>query len=176
MGAALNDLAYAVNDTIKDPANFKALNVLIQEMINNAVMQALNSTFGTEEASPLDSIIQNIVDALQSKITTGGVPIVKSVQRGTTTSTSVTISSVDPNKCLVILDNQYTGDGGAYAVGGNSISRYYASKSTGGIVSSLAATKLTITANKASEVIYSSGDYEFQTATGKVSWQVIEFY
>ena len=58
MGAALNDIAYAVNDTIKEPAKFKALNVLIQEMINNAVMQALNSTIkNTEEFKPLNELI-----------------------------------------------------------------------------------------------------------------------
>lgn len=57
MGAALNDLAYAVNDTIKDPAKFKALNVLMQEMINNVVMQALNSMLGTERLTALDKLI-----------------------------------------------------------------------------------------------------------------------
>ena len=48
MGAALNDLAYAVNDTIKDPAKFKALNVLMQEMINSMVLQANNRAHFSE--------------------------------------------------------------------------------------------------------------------------------
>ena len=64
MGAALNDLAYAVNDTIKDPEKFKALNVLIQEMINESVMQtlnALNNTFGTENALPLNVLLSNAI-------------------------------------------------------------------------------------------------------------------
>lgn len=86
MGAALNDLAYAVNDTIKDPANFKALNVLIQEMINNAVSQALNNTFGTEGASPLNVLIgkgnADIKNAITALANGGGVPIVRKIQRG----------------------------------------------------------------------------------------------
>ena len=174
MGAALNDLAYAVNDTIKDPASFKALNVLIQEMINNAIMQALNSTFGTEEASPLNSIIQNIVDALQTKITTGSVPIVKSVQRGVTTSTSVTLKNVDPNKCVVILNNEYTGHG-FYTYQSKTNNAYtYAKLSYGATVDSLTSNKLTITKNSAfSGSSFSDGPAE---QTGKVSWQVIEFY
>lgn len=61
MGSALNDLAYAVNDTIKDPANFKALNVLIQEMINASVVQALNNTFGTEDMLPLNVLLNNAI-------------------------------------------------------------------------------------------------------------------
>ena len=64
MGAALNDLAYAVNDTIKDPEKFKALNVLIQEMINASVIQtlnALNNTFGTENALPLNVLLSNAI-------------------------------------------------------------------------------------------------------------------
>lgn len=64
MGAALNDLAYAVNDTIKDPAKFKALNVLMQEMINASVvqaLQALNDTFGTEDMLPLNVLLSNAI-------------------------------------------------------------------------------------------------------------------
>lgn len=61
MGAALNDLAYAVNDTIKDPAKFKALNVLMQEMINNMVLQALNNNFGTENMLPLNVLLNNAI-------------------------------------------------------------------------------------------------------------------
>ena len=61
MGAALNDLAYAVNDTIKDPAKFKALNVLMQEMINSMVLQALNNNFGTENMLPLNVLLNNAI-------------------------------------------------------------------------------------------------------------------
>lgn len=64
MGAALNDLAYAVNDTIKDPAKFKALNILMQEMINASVvqaLQALNDTFGTEDMLPLNVLLSNAI-------------------------------------------------------------------------------------------------------------------
>lgn len=61
MGAALNDLAYAVNDTIKDPAKFKALNILMQEMINASVVQALNDTFGTEDMLPLNVLLSNVI-------------------------------------------------------------------------------------------------------------------
>lgn len=96
--------------------------------------------------------------------------VVKSVQRGITTATSVGLStSVDPNKCIVILNNQYvgndTGDGdntpalGAYLV-------------------SLTSTTLTITQNKAVDSYYltSTGGYSESIVIGTVSWQVIEFY
>lgn len=78
MGAALNDIAYAVNDTIKNPANFKALNVLIQEMINNAVSQALNSTVGTSGFQSLDKMLEQNKNMISGYINETGARYVPS--------------------------------------------------------------------------------------------------
>lgn len=170
----LKDIAYAVNSTVKDQLIFKPLDKLIEQFM----MQYLNSTIGTGSLKTLDTLMEELktaVASIQTNVTSGGVPIVKSVQRGTTTSTSVTISSVNPDKCIVILNNQYI-DGISYLTGGDKSHTY--GTNSGAIVSSLTATKLTITANS----ILSSARYDTfdgwieTTSKGKVSWQVIEFY
>ena len=85
--------------------------------------------------------------------------IVKSVQRGVTTNTSITISSVVPNKCIVLLNNEVVGFG-LTATGNNEDYVY------GAYMSSLSETKLTITNNRTT----------YKGTTHNVSWQVIEFY
>lgn len=168
MGAALNDLAYAVNDTIKDPANFKALNVLIQEMINNAVMQALNNTFGTEGASPLNVLIGNgnadVKNAITALANGGGVPIVRKIQRGiielikleSEGGTSVTLSGfTNLSKMIVILN----GISGRYE--DDTIAFSYTP-----YILSLTKTKLTVASFANSR----------NTSEGKVSYQVIELW
>lgn len=175
MGAALNDLAYAVNDTIKDPANFKALNVLIQEMINNAVMQALNNTFGTEGASPLNVLIGNgnadVKNAITSLATTlangGGVPVVRKIQIGTLTTSlnsdvNVTLSGFkDVNKMIVLLD----GHGGKYMNDNSSNYRYAHVYMP--YISALTATKLSVKVD---------GSSSYGSASTTISYQVIEFW
>ena len=85
--------------------------------------------------------------------------IVKSVQRGVTANTSITISSVVPNKCIVLLNNEVVGFG-LTATGNNEDYVY------GAYMSSLSETKLTITNNRTT----------YKGTTHNVSWQVIEFY
>lgn len=178
MGAALNDLAYAVNDTIKDPANFKALNVLIQEMINNAVSQALNNTFGTEGASPLNVLIgngnteiKNLVTAFQTAMKSGGVPVVRKIQRGTSSlstssdsknSVNITLSGFsNVNKMIVLLDGA-----GGYRYYSKEDSEYSVSNAKLPYVSALTVSKLTI-----EQYNYSRYGY-----TTYFSYQVIEFW
>ena len=86
--------------------------------------------------------------------------IVKSVQRGVTTNTSITISTVNPQKCLVILNNSFL----SHALNRSSD---YSSYVYGSIVKSLTENNLTITKNYYE---HSSDSYK------EVSWQVIEFY
>lgn len=76
------------------------------------IKKAVNSDLST----PLDTILKNttyglsaIKNAITALSTGGTVPIVKSVQRGTTTGDRgyVNISTVNPSKCIVLL-NGYT--------------------------------------------------------------------
>ena len=102
----------------------------------------------------MESSIQEVLAKLDS-----GGGAVKSVQRGTTTGTSITINRVDPAKCLIILNNsKYTNANGGYA------------NVNGSILSNLTETELKITTN----YWYSYSTYTDNNST--VSWQVIEFY
>ncbi len=111
----------------------------------------LNSTVGGATPLPLDTVMQNIANDLK----TGTVPIVKSVQRGRTTSTTISISTVNPNKCVVILNGELS----CVTISGVVKDVYTPS------LVSITSTTLTITANS-----YSSGPTVYS------SWQVVEFY
>lgn len=81
------------------------------------VKNALNSTLGTPNFEPLDKQAQDLDTALRTFLQSGNVPVVKSVQRGvvneyTATKTltytkGVGISSVNPNKCIVLFERAY---------------------------------------------------------------------
>lgn len=121
------------------------------------IKHALNSTLGTSSFIPLDKKIDSVKSSIMAG---GGIKVVKSVQRGVTTKTSITISTVNPQKCLVILNNSFL----SYGYGsGNYISYVY-----GSIVKSLTENNLTITKN-----YY---DYSSSESYTEVSWQIIEFY
>ena len=58
--------------------------------VENALKTSVNSTMGTDGFTPLDvmlsagqAAIKSVVDAIKTSITTGGVPIVRHIQRGT---------------------------------------------------------------------------------------------
>ena len=93
-----------------------------------------------------------IWNRLMSKnVSSGGLDsnIIKSIQRGTTTDTKVTINTVNPDKCIVLLNNSLlstTSDSvdGAYVV-------------------KLKANSLELSSN-----YYNRNNY-------KVGWQIIEF-
>lgn len=60
---------------------------------------------------------------MSENVSSGGLDsnIIKSIQRGTTSSTKVTINTVNPDKCIVLLDNSTLSNGeyhvdGAYVV------------------------------------------------------------
>ena len=140
-------------------------------------LNKLLERLGIDDATTLVSILE----ALRTFMSTGNIPIVKSVQRGTTTATSVTISSVNPAKCLVITNGElHSGGVDAYQASGRNGTYTELSTTTNqnGICTALTATKLTLTQNK----VTSSGSYDtfdgwsWNYVTGKVSWQVIEFY
>lgn len=57
------------------------------------IMQSVNSTLGKPNFKPLDQIM-----------TGGYVKLIKSIQRGYTETSTVTISNVNPDKCIVLLN------------------------------------------------------------------------
>ena len=88
---------------------------------------------------------------MSENVSSGGLDsnIIKSIQRGTTTDTKVTINTVNPDKCIVLLNNSLlstTSDSvdGAYVV-------------------KLKANSLELSSN-----YYNRNNY-------KVGWQIIEF-
>ena len=94
----------------------------------------------------------------------GGVKIVKSVQRGISTGAgmtvsgegqTITISEVDPNKCLVLIN-------GTVYYNENTHSWHHA------VLSSLKSTSLTVASSMTTN---NAGNY-----SARFSWQVIEFY
>ena len=86
--------------------------------------------------------------------------VIKSIQRGVTTTSSIAINEVNPEKCLVILNNGHL----CYNRSNMDSNAY------GSILSSLTSNTLTITTNY---LTVSSGTY---IGASNISWQVIEFY
>lgn len=125
-------------------------NAVIFETISNGVYKGYN-LYGDHNKSLLATTIQSLLAG-------GEISVVKSVQRGTTTATEITINAVNPDKCVVILDNGLLG-----VTGKVSTDKQYLVNGT--TLVNLTATKLTIETNK-------SGT----GGQGTVSWQVIEYY
>lgn len=105
-----------------------------------------NNTGGTTNAGT----VMAKLNAIQTLFSTLPKGVVKSIQRGTTKETTVTIYKVDPAKCFVILNN--------------SVLKTNSGMVSGTILSSLSSTRLSIYVN--------SAEGEKRTT----SWQVIEFY
>lgn len=131
------------------------------------IKHTLNSKVGTSEFKALNELIGGDITALQSLLTSGHVPIVKSVQRGVVNSNSdkngkkgtVNINRVDSSKTIVILNDLpiVGSDGEAH----------------GAILTSL----------NSNSFSYQVGTYShYSNVTGSTyynndfSWQVIEFY
>lgn len=101
------------------------------------------------------------------------VPVIKSVQRGNITKAATTLAqSVDPNKCIVLLDSEYSG---LYAYRNSSDSGYKTYQNSATMFVSLTATTLTV----------ELGYYYVPNITSSSSWeskvnpttyQIIEFY
>lgn len=109
--------------------------------------KAVNSTIQTGNIVPLDEMIESVK-------TPGAVRLVKSVQRGTTGGTKVTISSVNTEKSIVLIAGW---GGGAYLDVGDYGD--YRVTVGGAYVSSFTSTSIT-----------------FESVDEMISWQVIEFY
>lgn len=108
MGAALNDLAYAVNDTIKDPENFKPLNELIQDMITELKSTVNDVNTAIANANTAISNVNTAVGTVNTNLAGGKVPVVRKIQRGVVacdSETSITLSGFnDLNKMIVLLN------------------------------------------------------------------------
>ena len=123
--------------------------------------KAVNSTIQTGNIVPLDEMIESVK-------TPGAVRLVKSVQRSTTNSMSgrhiddyeITISSVNPQKSIVLIDN------GKISNENDDVD--------GSIVVSLTNTLLTISPN--SYVYRDGAESHSEDRASSIGWQVIEFY
>lgn len=116
------------------------------------VKKALNSTLGTTGFKSLDTLITESKNAI---ITSGAIKSIKSVQKGVaTTHGNITINSVNPSKCIVLLN-------------GTSIA--YNSVGFLPLVAKLTSTALTVYNSE-------TGDTGRRGDTYTYSWQVIEFY
>ena len=167
--ALLTNGTYGLNalKMLLDTVNSNASNANTNAKSANTLLK--NTTYGLSALNTdLDNIISSLgnstygLSALKTAISassSGGDGAVKSVQRGLITTEksssvltkTVTISSVNPNKCFVILND--------CANNGNS------STSAGTVVSSLTSTELKI---------WFAPSHSTQTHT--ISWQVVEFY
>lgn len=161
MGAALNDLAYAVNDTIKDPENFKPLNELIQDMITELKNIVNDVNVAVANANTAISNVNTTVGKVNTNLAGGKVPIVRKIQRGTfTQSGDITLSGfTNLNKMIVLLN----GNGVTYETGSTSSYAY----ARNAYVQSLTVSKLTV------YLVKGYFDYDDE---GTHSYQVIEFW
>ena len=119
----------------------------IKKAINSNISKSLDVLI-TEKCNELQSKLNSVYNTVT---VTGNIPSVKSVQRGfidAFTGPSITISSVNVNKSIVIIN------GGGFINGTNNITVYPP------CLSSLTSTSITIMG------VYNTA----------ISWQVIEFY
>ena len=176
----------SINDTITNNVADKQTLTTVSNKIGNFTeggsLETLVASL-SQQVGSLQTELADVKSKVESSNNQSSSGAIKSVQRGTTTGTSITISSVDPNKCIVILDNQYPAGAApwVYGIGDYSsadVKSSFPSVPTGAYVTSLTATKLTITNNKvASNCRYDTfNGYIWTYSTGTVAWQVIEFY
>lgn len=138
----------------------------LRESEKELLKETLNSTIGTVSQEPLDTIIgslNTVIGNLEQwlKKERATLTMVKSVQRGyvrltySNSPAEVTISNVNPNKCIVHVT------GGGYANDNPPLP---------GIcyLSSLTATKLTVSC--------SVGLRNSSSSSASCSWEVVEFY
>lgn len=112
MGAALNDIAYAVNDTIKDPENFKPLNELIQDMITELKNTVNNVNTAVANANTAISNVNTAVGTVNTNLAGGKVPVVRKIQRGVvacSSETSITLSGFGTESKMIVLLNGHMG-------------------------------------------------------------------
>lgn len=135
----------------------------IKQCVTDEVAKVMEKLNG--QGANLDTVLAKIQEVLES------IPnsMVKSVQKGNTTEKSVSIAEVNPDKCIVILNNSVLSSD--IKTGGTSSS--WSDGTDGAILTSLTATQLQLTRN-----CYVSGDSILSSKTlyGTVSWQIIEFY
>ena len=132
------------------------LTTLIENALANAAVQGVLDRIGVTTDTGDNTLFGKL----------NGMGTVKSVQRGVAKPTAysiiISISAVNPRKCLVILDNEYVGLG----MKGSAAS---VSALNGACVTSLTADSLKLYTNY-SHYLDEGEEY------GRIGWQVIEFY
>ena len=130
-------------------------------MIWAAIKHAVNSTLGTAQFKSIDKHITDATDRIYNAAVVKNGSVIKSIQRGTvlpaagSSNTYITIATVTPSKCMVILT------GGTVA---RAAVNYYGSHSIQN-VRDITATQLSV------YTVRESSD-----TAREFSWQVIEFY
>lgn len=160
-GASLNTYSIAGNTT-----NYRQLSLrdaAISSDIGSA-LRLIDRVNGTDSYYNILTTA-NAASLIQSLLTGGSISVVKSVQRGTyttTTSTSVTItiSSVDVNKSFVLVNGCV--DGGSSNEGTGSSPAYKAY---------VGDTSVSLSSSTALTVKNQTG-----TSGATIAWQVVEFY
>ena len=138
------------------------------------IKKALNSTLGDSGFKALNELIRDDFTTVSEWLSTGNVPIVKSVQRGTiqgssktsasNRGTTISINTINPNKALVIID---------YVYGGKDDTSYYDYEP-------YIEYSVTVNANSIyvsdSYYLNHEGNYSSGNYYAPFNWQVIEFY
>jgi hypothetical protein len=121
----------------------------------NTLVTELNTNM-TNMVTELSNEVSTLLTILNTTVS-NSVGAVKSVQRGVQASkntvSTITINPVNPDKCLVLLDSGYIGNGGTFNLPS---------------LVSLTSTELTVSSVGINNSVGVSG--------GNFSWQVIEFY
>ncbi len=120
----------------------------------NAVLSSFSTNIGTTSntgGSSTAGTAMAKLNAILSALATQPKGTVKKIQRGFTTSSTISISAVDPSKCMVILNNSIS-----------AVKDY--STTLSATLKSIEETSFTITNNG------------YSNAQSYVSWQLIEFY
>lgn len=143
------------------------MDVILQAEIKQCVTDEVAKVMAelNDHGADLDSILTKIQEVLEN------IPgsMVKSVQKGRTNAETVAIATVDPDKCIVILDNEVLVSG--LKAGGSTSS--YQDCTDGATLVSLTATTLSLTTN---DYFYYKSNGLTVSSIGTVSWQIIEFY
>lgn len=154
---------------------YLALEETLQEA--KAALSEASDTIGTANDTAENRTLFGAI-ALKS----GLCSVVKSVQRGVAKGTSledivITINAVDPSKCVVLLNSQYSGV--EYAAPAafyqNEIDNYSTYSYLSRLIS-LEPETLTISVNFARCIFMSSGEFKNGGYYGNISWQILEFY
>ena len=130
----------------------------------------IGSTSDTGGSATAGTVMGKLNKLISDSGSTSTVPIIKSVQRGNITSASKTLAqSVDPDKCIVLLESQYSG---VCAFQNSSDSGYAVYQNRATKFVSLTATTLTVELG----VYYYLSSSSWRTKANPTTYQIVEFY